>query len=247
MPFLHRSTVAAETARQIREMIRAQKLQPGQILPPQRELAAQFGVGFSTIREALQMLVSTGLIESCSGRGTWVSDDALNVLLRSEAAETRLGDLDLLELHEARSLIEVRIAELATQRAMAEDTERLLTALENMRANLGNDEGFARTDLEFHLAVARAAHNGLFEQFYHLITTLMSEFIHKEMIVPEGRLGKRRESVLARNTALVEAIRARDARQARAIARDILKDVDELLDVYRLQQNQQSNPSPEVG
>ena len=57
-------------------MIVGGQLRPGEYLPPQRELAARFGVGASTMREAVQTLIAVGLLQSHPGKGTWVREDA---------------------------------------------------------------------------------------------------------------------------------------------------------------------------
>ncbi len=57
-------------------MIVGGQLRPGEFLPPQRELAALFGVGASTMREAVQTLIAVGLLQSHPGKGTWVREDS---------------------------------------------------------------------------------------------------------------------------------------------------------------------------
>lgn len=220
----HRTTLVAEVARRIRDMIRSGELQPGQVLPTQKELASQFQVGFSTIREATQILASSGLIQSRPGKGSWISEDVSDALLSLESAEVRLGDLEIREAQESRALVEGGVVRLAAQRATPEDLERILGALGSMRESMYDDEGFASADAQFHMMVAKAAHNKLLEQFYSLSVKLFSELFSKAMVVPEGKLWANKEEVLARNEALFNAIRAHNPSLARRITADIMKD-----------------------
>ena len=67
---------------------------PMELLPPQRELTARFGVGASTMREAVQTLIAVGLLQSHPGKGTWVREDAGAGLIHPEAVRARLGELN---------------------------------------------------------------------------------------------------------------------------------------------------------
>ena len=75
-------------------MIVGGQLQPGEFLPPQKELAVRFGVGASTIREAVQTLIAVGLLRSHPGKGTWVQEDSGVGLIHPEAVKARLGELE---------------------------------------------------------------------------------------------------------------------------------------------------------
>jgi GntR family transcriptional regulator, transcriptional repressor for pyruvate dehydrogenase complex len=233
MALPRRNTVVAETARELRERILAGKLKPGEYLPSQKTLAGEFGVGMSTIHEALQVLSSAGLVQSCPGKGTWVSEDALDTLVHPAAIKSRLGDMSFWVLHEARSVIEVTLAELAAERARPEDMERIWAAVNAMEAMAADadDAAYAQKDLEFHLAVAKAGHNELLEQFYHLAFKLFSEFLSEVMALPEAK----RELFQAHNRTLAEAIQTRERRRARQAAVEIIKDVDRVLEPVILQ------------
>ena len=112
-----RSSLVDDTAAELRQMILGGQFQPGQFLPPQKELAARFGVGASTMREAVQTLIAVGLLQSHPGKGTWVREDSGAGLIHPQAVRSRLGKLNAHSLAEARSVVEVALTELAATRA----------------------------------------------------------------------------------------------------------------------------------
>jgi GntR family transcriptional repressor for pyruvate dehydrogenase complex len=120
---------------------------------------------------------------------------------------------------------EVALTELAAQRATPEDMERIWEALKAMEATLENEEAFVEADLEFHLAVAKAGHNDLLEQFYHLARKLLSEVI-TEMV----RLPKVKEDSIRLQRAIAQAIEQRDLHKARQAALDHVMYVNHVLD-----------------
>lgn len=225
MAHRRRSTLVADITQELRQMIVTGKVQPGEFLPPRKDLAAQFGVGLSTVHEAIQALTAVGMVESHPGKGTWMRDDALDTLIHPAMVKTRLGELNARQVCEARFVIEVALTEFAAQRATPEDMERIWEALKAMEATVENEEAFVEADLEFHLAVAKAGHNDLLEQFYHLARKLLSEVI-TEMI----RLPKVKEDSIHLQRAIAQAIEQRDLHQARQAALDHVMYVNHVLD-----------------
>lgn len=129
----------------------------GDKLPSERELAKQLSVGRSSLREAMQGLQTMGLVRIRHGVGTFFTSEPGKWLLQplrfSESSPERL----FTELIEARLLVEVRLAALAAERATEEDVVRLRETLE-MRATAQRGE-FNERGLDFHLAIAAAAHH----------------------------------------------------------------------------------------
>jgi GntR family transcriptional repressor for pyruvate dehydrogenase complex len=206
-------------------MILKGDVQPGEYLPSRKELAARFGVGISTVHEAIQALTALGLVASHPGKGTWVREDALDTLIHPAEFESRMGELDARLVHEARSVIEVALTELAAQRATPEDVERIWDALAAMEAAEQETAAFVEADLGFHLAVAKAGKNGLLEQFYHLSRKLLSKVVADWVREP----GVREESI--RNQRVIaQAIKQRDPQQARQAAFDHMAYMGRLLE-----------------
>lgn len=222
---LQRSTLVRDVAKELRQRILRGDVGPGEYLPPRKELAAEFGVGMSTVHEALQALTAVGLVASHPGKGTWVRDDALDTLFHPDAIEGRLGELDARQVYEARSAIEVALTELAAERATAEDVEQIWQALRAMEAGVENDERFTQADLAFHLAVARAGQNVLLEQLYHLSRRMLSRLIADWV----GRPGVKEESLRIQRT-IAQMIERGDPVQARQAALDHMTYIASLLD-----------------
>ncbi len=213
MPSPQRNTLVAAIIEELQEMILTGEIQPGEFLPSRKELAAQFGVGLSTIHEAIQALTAIGMVESHPGKGTWVRHDALDTLIHPTVVKARLGELRAHQVYEARSVIEIALTEFAAQRATPEDIERIWDALRAMEASIGDDEAFVEADLEFHLAVARAGHNELLEQFYHLARKLLSDVISEMVKMPRVK-----EQSIRLQKAIAEAIERHDVDAARQAA-----------------------------
>lgn len=141
---------------------------PGQLLPREAELAAEFKVSRQAIREALKVLAAKGLVASRRRTGT-------HVLPRSE---WHLLDPDVLAWHpverippdflrdlvELRSLVEPFAAEAAARRGSPADIAQIRNALEQMRAAGHDPAAFVAADVEFHAAVAVASGNMLLDR-----------------------------------------------------------------------------------
>lgn len=218
-------TLVDEVAQNLREMILSGEIGPGEFLPSRKELAARFGVGISTVHEAVQVLTAVGLLNSRPGKGTWVRRDAFETLIHPVAVETRLGELEARRLCEARAVIEVALTEFAAQRATEAETQQIWQALERMEAALDDDEAFVDADVAFHIAIARAGHNDLLEQFYYLARKLLAATIG-ELI----RLPRVKEEALVIQRRIAEVITAGDAAGARRAALDHMEIIERLLD-----------------
>lgn len=221
------TTMVSNIAQELRARILTGEIRPGEFLESQKVLADQFGVGLSTVREAVQTLAAVGLVESHPGKGTWVRQDALTTLFDPAAVKSRLGELRAEQVYEARSVIEVGLTVFAAQRATPDDIRAIWDALEAMQAAIEKDSKFVEADLEFHLAVARAGHNELLEQFYHLVRKLLSEVITEMVMLPRVK----EESILLQR-AIAEAIEAQDPMRAEEAALQHMRYIEELLNAY---------------
>lgn len=147
---------------QIEVYLLENRLQPGDRLPAERDLAALFGVSRTSVREALKVMEMNGAIEIRRGGGSFIaaSEHAkLSRVLSShfDDAETHF----IHEMLELRRAFEVEAASLAAQRATPENLEAIQEALDRMKEAIDDPEAGVLADLEFHLLVARAAKNRL--------------------------------------------------------------------------------------
>jgi GntR family transcriptional repressor for pyruvate dehydrogenase complex len=145
---------------EIQGRIVSHRLVSGQRLPPERDLAAQFGVSRPTLREAFRVLESMGLIESRIGSGRYVaartSDDA--------EPDASIGERALVPFVEFLLGIEPYLASLAAARADAGDLDSIRRTLETSAKSARHA---AATDTNFHLAVTKAAHNVVAREVLH--------------------------------------------------------------------------------
>lgn len=153
------------------------ELRPGDKLPTEMELASSFGVGRNSIREAIKILVSFGVLEIRRPEGTFVasgfSDKMINPLLYGIILD-QSDSID--SLKELREWVDYGILQLATQKAEPEDLFQLEEQLNRLLTEIdrGNIEKVFVADDEFHEAISTAAHNSLLGQIAKLVRTLTS-------------------------------------------------------------------------
>ncbi|MBN1535437.1 MAG: FadR family transcriptional regulator [Anaerolineales bacterium] len=220
------NTLVTSVTDQLRQMIVEGDVKVGEYFPSQKELAAQFGVGLSTIREAFQNLAAMGLVRSRPGKGTWVSAASYVNLMDPVMVKTRLGELHARQVYEARSVIEVALTQFASERATEAQIEKIWAALKAMET-AESDEAFVEADLDFHLSVAAAGQNQLLEQFYHLTRELLSEIVTEMVALPEVK----EQSILLQRR-IAQYIEDKNVEEARQAALDHMQYIKVLVDVY---------------
>lgn len=156
----------------LRSMIAEGILKPGDRLPTEKELCDGFGVGRSSVREALGSLEHMGLIESRPGVGRFLAADAVSALESFEWSQ-QLERASTFDLMEARKYLEVIVARLAAERATDEIIERLDALVEAMEAaGSGDLDAFFEHELRFHLTLSTACGNSV-------LTELVNALIHR--------------------------------------------------------------------
>ena len=149
-------------------LISERHLKPGDALPTERELMQHYSVGRSSVREALRMLESKGLI-SAGGSGAFVVADFRNPLNDSLSLLLAVEEGSLRELFEVRRILEGEAVALATDRGNESYLERMRAATELMREGLVDREEYIEADVAFHLTIAEATQNRLILHLMHAI------------------------------------------------------------------------------
>jgi GntR family transcriptional repressor for pyruvate dehydrogenase complex len=167
-----RRNLSQVVAQQLLDLIEQGTLAPGNRLPSETSLKDQFGVGRSTIREALNALAVIGVIEVRHGDGAYVREHAPP---QEHALETALRRAVTRDLLDARDAMEVAIAGYAAERATEEDLESIrdLLAVAEAKVSAGGtavDEG-----ARLHLLLAEAAHNEICREFIEMILYKLQE------------------------------------------------------------------------
>jgi DNA-binding FadR family transcriptional regulator len=155
-----------QVADQLRDLIIAGVLQPGQRLPTEVALARDFGVSRATVREALRLLSAQGIVRTAKGTGGGSYVTVPTVARVSELLSANLGlmsasaELSLDEFLEARELLEVPAARLAAERRSAEDLRALRESVPDDPLHLPIETQFVH-NREFHFRLVRASGNAL--------------------------------------------------------------------------------------
>lgn len=204
----------AQVEFQIKEAILDGDFAQGEKLPPETELAQQFGVSRPTVREALGALVSAGLIRKVPGvaGGSFVNSvtpDSLSATL-SESMDTivRLGALDMDELTNMRRVLEVPAAEWAASNCSEDQLATLERIVERQKQTTIEDPDIVSYDRDFHVTIAQASGNRLLAAFVSAVheSARPAQFL---CVTPEvGR------STVKQHLAIVRAIRKGSAREA---------------------------------
>lgn len=199
---------------QIHEALAAGELQPGQRLPPERELATTLGVSRGSVRQALGALEVLGVIHSRPGEGTFVSQSGRATLLAVLDELLAEETWNPIELFEPRRILEPEVAALAAERAEPEDVDQIARVLREAEERVARSQVAMEEDLAFHLAVARANHN---EATFRLIQRL-ADLMQKKVWELYKRLALREEELhphFMEHRRIFEAIRDRDPGGAR--------------------------------
>ncbi|MDA8521913.1 transcriptional regulator LldR [Acidovorax sp. NCPPB 4044] len=169
-------------------LVQSRGLQAGQRLPAERQLAEDLGVSRTSVREAIQRLVSQGVLASRRGDGTYLQAAGAGAgaewLQPAVAPLARLIDSDphyRYDVLETRHALESSTAWLAAQRATAQDKERLRRCFDVMvqHQQSGHAELAARADAQFHLAIAEASHNLVLVQVMHSLFTMVLSTVER--------------------------------------------------------------------
>jgi GntR family transcriptional repressor for pyruvate dehydrogenase complex len=202
---------------QIRTAILQRRLQPGDRLPNERELAERFGVSRVTVRDALRTLEAGGLLEIRVGAsgGPFVTAPSTQMVGEGISNMLVLSDVDPDEIAEARLILELGTVTLAVERATEEDIAQLRELC--VQASRALEAGEYETGLsrDFHAALAHAAHNRAID----LVTATFAGPLSMHPVREREPAEWSHERTVEQHCELVEAIAARDAEQARAVMR----------------------------
>jgi GntR family transcriptional repressor for pyruvate dehydrogenase complex len=217
------SRLYEQIVQQIEDSISQGALKPGDQLPAERDLARQFGVSRTAVREAVKALREKGLVAAHPGRGTFVTNGTTQVIRQSLDLMMKIGQVDgMPHLAEIRQILEPEIAALAAARIEEQHLAMMREAYSVMEKSLKDPDAYIEADLDFHLALAEAAGNPLILSLIDSIVGLLREQRIKIFHVDGGP-----ERGQSHHKRILEAVEARDAEKARAAMRAHLKQVRE--------------------
>ena len=217
------SRLYEQILQQIEDAILKGTLKPGDQLPAERELAQQFGVSRTAVREAVKALREKGLVEAYSGRGTFVTDGTSQAVRQSLDLMMKIGQPEgSTHLAEVRAILEPEIAALAAIRAEEQDIAAMREAVAVMDRSGSDGDAFIEADLDFHLSLAEAAANPLILSLIDSIVGLLRE---QRMRVFKVKGGPERGQF--HHKRILEAVERRDSEKAREAMRAHLQQVRE--------------------
>jgi GntR family transcriptional repressor for pyruvate dehydrogenase complex len=184
-------------------------LSPGGRLPPERDLAQNFGVSRSSLRQALKVLEIMGVISQRVGDGTYVNAAASSILSEPMNFLILLDGITFHELMEARLIVEPELAGRAAKRATPEDIAELSRVHAAMEESAGNPDRFVEYDLLFHQTLYRIAGN----RVCSLMFTVVHQSVHKLMLLTTTLVAP--EHTLTLHRRILTAIRKGDSEGAR--------------------------------
>ncbi|MGL5433946.1 MAG: FadR/GntR family transcriptional regulator [Lachnospiraceae bacterium] len=195
--------LAQQVEEQLMEYILAEPVPIGQKLPNEFKLGELFGVGRSTVREAVKSLVSKGVLEIRRGAGTYVTstsnpeDDPLGL----SGIEDKVSlALDLVDV---RMMLEPGIAEMAALHATDDEIEQLEALCNLVEMRIRQGEPYIQADIQFHTYIAECSKNKVVEQLVPIIDTAVMMFVnvtHKKLT----------EETITTHRYIVDAIKERD-------------------------------------
>ncbi len=195
-------TSASRLLGEFQKLMRNGGLKPGDRLPPERDLAKRFGTSRSSLRPVMKILENVGVLLQRVGDGTYLNSNAAGILSAPLHFLILLDGISLMELFEARLMLEPELAARAALSASGEDLEAMRKALAAFEDNP------AQADIDFHLAICRATRNRICMRMFEAIHAAFAEAMKvTTRLAPEDALNFHR--------AIYSAIHLRDAEEAR--------------------------------
>ena len=224
-PVSRELTLSDRVTDEIEALIFQSRLQIGDKLPAERELAKQFGVSRTVIREAVRALVAKGMLEVRMGSGTIVCAPSAASISQSMALYLRGNQrqFDFAHVLEVRSVLEVEIAGLAAERHTVEDVQKMWTILKQA-IEIDTREIFIQWDMDFHLLLAQATHNDLFPLLLDSVAEVMRTTRAMAFDIPGAPARSYKY-----HSAILEQVEKGDRNMARRAMRDHLIEAEATL------------------
>jgi GntR family transcriptional repressor for pyruvate dehydrogenase complex len=212
---LDKQSASERVAQIFLDKIKSGEIENSYCMPSQRKLAQMFGVGMSTIREALKILNVMGYVNAIHGKGTFVVNPPA---VRDEVAGIRraLKLTSFSDLMIGRKTIECAIVELAAQNAKLNNLEEIRHSIDEMEINAGNAEAWFDAELMgFHSALAKASQNQTLLQISKALTQrIRHEYLPLLKNAPGGVSEENIQAAVKTAKEVYRFIKARDPKGA---------------------------------
>ncbi len=175
---MNRKLLGEQVEEELMNYILNEPVEIGEKIPNEFELAEMFGVGRSTVREAVKGLMTKGILEVRRGAGTYVV--STSTLEEDPLGLAKLGDKYklALELLEVRMMLEPEIAAMACGHITQEEKEQLKKLCDEVEELYLGGKNHAKKDVEFHTCIARCSGNRVVEVLIPIINTAVLTFVN---------------------------------------------------------------------
>ncbi|GBG06495.1 hypothetical protein PAT3040_01022 [Paenibacillus agaridevorans] len=208
-----------EILEQLQERIRSGEWKPGERLPTMQELATQYKLSLTAVREALRLLESRRIVSIEHGRGIFACNDP--GLLEDPVAPIRgMETRSLLELLEARLAIEPELAAYCAKRSSGAQVRSIRELADMMEDQIRRGVDHFATDVQFHQEIAEGADNPLLAQMLSVVADLSAQGRRETDKLPHMR-----DKAVSYHRLIAIAIQERDAEQARALMKAHIQDM----------------------
>ncbi|WP_058308578.1 FadR/GntR family transcriptional regulator [Gracilibacillus massiliensis] len=205
---------------QIRKRLVDGELKPGESLPSELKLAEMFGVSRSSVRDAMQILESTGYINRRKKGGTTIRkvtfEDIANIYIPKAEKDA------LYDLLETREVLETSVVQFAIKRANEQDIDELEKTIDWM---IEKPDQAAEADIVFHITLARISQNQVMLNIIKSLEEIMNKLQEKTIYYP-GRI----EEIVTEHKQIVAAIRTKDEKSAERYMRLHIQKIGDILE-----------------
>jgi GntR family transcriptional repressor for pyruvate dehydrogenase complex len=218
-----RNRIYSRVAEQLQALILS-KLEPGDMLPPERVLVQKFGVSRSSIRDAIRSLEALGLLEPRQGVGTVVRDPSVDAVGNHVATALLQKRKVIKELLDVRMIIEPALARRAAVHASPGQIAEMQAILIRQEQKVRQGELATEEDSAFHYNISLAADNSVMLKLANVLMDLLRETRERSL-----QVGGRQEKSLAAHRRILAALKKGDAAAAEAAMRRHLLEIEKIV------------------
>ncbi len=216
---IERRKLSEDVEQRLLQLIKSQNLKPGDTLPSERQLMADYGVGRPAIREGMQALKRMGVVEIRHGERPRVAEPSFDAVAEQLQETMRHllahSEPTMNHLKDARAAFEAQMARFAAEKSTDADVDNLKMILKQQTAAKKDTARFVELDGEYHRAIALISGNPIFATLSHAIFGWLSEF-RSDLVHKRGREGL----TLKEHREILAAIEARDGDAAAELMAD---------------------------
>lgn len=220
MKKINRSRISDQIINQILSLISEGKLRIGDKLPPESVLVKQFGVGRSSLREAIRALSLVEVINVRHGQGMYIAASPESLPTYSLRWNNLRGHDKVEQIIEARILLEQIIAQCAIEKASDEDIAEIRSKLRHIQSAKNDRNDYIQADMAFHFAIAKASHNPILVRFFSDIRQMIRTWIERRTPFSDQ---SDKYIISEQHNEILEAIQERDIKKAHLAIRKHLE------------------------